>query len=132
MEAGWAAGGDGSKGAVMKILLVLNDPAYGSECSYNGLRLADSLSRRDDTEVRAFLMGDAVTCAMANQKLPNGYYHLDRMIESAARHGVDVACCGTCLDARGITEDMLTKGARRSSLEELTDWTLWADKVITF
>lgn len=116
----------------MKILLILNDPAYGTERSFNGLRLAGSLSRRDDTEVRAFLMGDAVTCAMANQKLPNGYYHLDRMIESAARHSADVACCGTCLDARGITEDMLTKGARRSSLEELSDWTLWADKVVTF
>ncbi|MEO8323914.1 MAG: DsrE family protein [Actinomycetota bacterium] len=116
----------------MKVLLILNGPAYGSEGSYNGLRLAGSLSRRDDTEVRVFLMGDAVTCAMANQKLPNGYYHLDRMIESAARHSADVACCGTCLDARGVTEHMLTKGARRSSLEELTDWTLWADKVVTF
>jgi uncharacterized protein involved in oxidation of intracellular sulfur len=54
------------------------------------------------------------------------------MIESAARHGAEVGCCGTCMDARGITEDMLTKGARRSRLEELTNWTLWADKVATF
>jgi uncharacterized protein involved in oxidation of intracellular sulfur len=36
------------------------------------------------------------------------------------------------MDARGITEEMLTEGTRRSSLEELTDWTLWADKVVTF
>jgi uncharacterized protein involved in oxidation of intracellular sulfur len=54
------------------------------------------------------------------------------MIESAARHGADVGCCTTCLDARGMTEDMLTKGARKSSLEELADWTEWADKVISF
>lgn len=115
-----------------KVLLILNDPAYGTERSYNGLRLAGSLSRRDDTEVRVFLMGDAVTCAMANQKLPNGYYHLDRMIESAARHGADIACCGTCLDARGIAENMLAKGTRRSSLEEVTEWTLWADQIVAF
>jgi uncharacterized protein involved in oxidation of intracellular sulfur len=36
------------------------------------------------------------------------------------------------MDARAIREDELVNGARRSSLEELTGWTLWADKVIAF
>ena len=36
------------------------------------------------------------------------------------------------MDARAIREEQLVDGARRSNLEELTDWTLWADKVITF
>jgi uncharacterized protein involved in oxidation of intracellular sulfur len=116
----------------MKILVICNDPPYGTERSWNGLRLAGSLARRPDEEVRIFLLGDAVGCATAGQKVPDGYYHLDRMIESAARHGAEVGCCGTCLDARGITEELLVKGARRSTLEELTDWTLWADRVVTF
>jgi uncharacterized protein involved in oxidation of intracellular sulfur len=116
----------------VRTLLILNDPAYGTERSYNGLRLAGALARRDDSQVRVFLIGDAVTCAMANQKVPEGYYHLDRMIESAARHGAEVGCCGTCLDARGIHDDLLTKGAQRSSLDELAEWTIWADKVVTF
>lgn len=116
----------------MRALLILNDPAYGTERSYNGLRLAGALARQGDTAVRVFLMGDAVGCAMANQKVPNGYYHLDRMIESVARHGADVACCGTCLDARGIDDAHLTPAARRSTLEELAAWTAWADRVITF
>ncbi|HLG00504.1 MAG TPA: DsrE family protein [Acidimicrobiia bacterium] len=116
----------------MKTLLILNDPPYGTERSYNGLRLAGALARGDDTEVRVFLIGDAVGCAMENQKVPDGWYHLDRMIESAARHGADVGCCGTCLEARGITEEMLTKGAHKSSLDELAEWTVWADKVVTF
>ncbi len=80
--------------------------------------------------MRIFLLGDAVGCAVAGQKVPGGYYHLDRMIESAARHGAQVGCCGTCLDARGIADELLVKGALRSILEELTDWTLWADRVI--
>ena len=79
-----------------------------------------------------FLLGDAVTCAIADQKVPAGYCHLNRMIESVAHHGGDVGCCGSCLDARGIHEDYLTKGAHRSTLEELADWTMWADKVVTF
>ena len=79
-----------------------------------------------------FLMGDAVGSAMANQKLPDGYYHLDRMLGSAARRSADIGCCSTCMDARGITYDMLIKSARRSTLDELADWTLWANQVIMF
>jgi uncharacterized protein involved in oxidation of intracellular sulfur len=116
----------------MNVLLILNDPAYGTERCYNGLRLAGALAKRDGVETRVFLIGDAVSCAMADQKVPDGYYHLDRMILSAARHGAEVGCCGTCMDARGIDDDHLTKGTRRSTLDELTDWTIWADKVVTF
>lgn len=34
--------------------------------------------------------------------------------------------------ARGITEPMLTKGARRSTFDECADWTVQSDKVVTF
>jgi sulfur relay (sulfurtransferase) complex TusBCD TusD component (DsrE family) len=46
--------------------------------------------------------------------------------------GGEVACCGTCMDARAITQERLVEGARRSTLEELTDWTLWADETLVF
>lgn len=116
----------------MRILFILNDPPYGTERSYNGLRLACALAKGDGVEVRVFLLGDAVACAHAGQTTPNGYYNLERMIKLAARRGAQVGCCGSCLDARGITEEMLTPGASRSSLDELTDWTLWAERVVTF
>ena len=116
----------------MKTLFILNGPPYGSEASYNGLRLAGALVKREGEEVRIFLMGDAVGCALQGQVLPDGYYHLDRMLASAIRRGVEVSCCGTCMDARAIGEGQLLDGSRRSSLEKLTDWTIWADKVVTF
>ncbi len=116
----------------MNVLVILQGPAYGDERSYNGLRLAVSLAKRDGVQVRLFCFGDAVGCAIAGQKLPDGYYHLDRMLASASRHGVEIGLCGTCMDARGILDTMIVDDARRSSLDEVTDWTLWADKVITF
>jgi uncharacterized protein involved in oxidation of intracellular sulfur len=36
------------------------------------------------------------------------------------------------VDARAIGEAELIEGAHRSSLEELTAWTVEADKVLTF
>ena len=40
---------------------------------------------RDDVEVRVFLLGDAVACAVARQQLPDGHYHLDRMLKGLLR-----------------------------------------------
>jgi uncharacterized protein involved in oxidation of intracellular sulfur len=116
----------------MRYLLILNDPAYGTERSYNGFRLARSLAGQEGAEVKVFLMGDAVTCALAGQKTPDGYYNLERMLRSTVAKGALVGCCGTCLDARGIAADRIAECAHRSSLDELTEWTAWAEKVISF
>lgn len=84
------------------ILFIANDPPYGTERAYNAFRLAGSAAKREGTSTRVFLMGDSVGCAIAGQKLPDGYYKLDRMLTSVVRHGGEVGCCGTCMDARGI------------------------------
>lgn len=115
-----------------KILLIINGPAYGADETFNAVRLAVALSKRDDAEVKVFLMGDAVTCAVSGQKTPDGYYSLDRMLKGFLRHGGHIACCGTCLDARGISEERLIEGAPRSTMEELAAWTVEADDVLTF
>ena len=116
---------------MINVLVIVNDQPYGSERPYNALRLADALVKREDIELRVFLFGDAVACAVGGQAAPEGHCHLDRMLKPVIRRG-EVGCCGTCLDARGLNEDLLVHGARRSSLEELVDWTLWVDRVITF
>ncbi|MEX2106204.1 MAG: DsrE family protein [Solirubrobacterales bacterium] len=115
----------------MNVLVIVNDQPYGSERPYNALRLATALSKREEVELRVFLFGDAVMCAVAGQQLPEGHYHLDRMLKPLIRRG-EVACCGTCMDARGLEEAKLVEGARRSTLEELTDWALWAERTLTF
>lgn len=115
-----------------KVLLILNQPAYGKDETFNALRLANALTRRDDATVTVFLMGDAVGCAVAGQKTPDGYYALDRMLKSFARHDGQIACCGTCLDARGLTKEQLIDEAARSTMDELAEWTVEADRVLTF
>lgn len=116
----------------MKALLILNDPPYGTERSFNGLRLAGNLVKREGSEVRVFLMGDAAACAKAGQKVPQGYYNLEHMISIVTRRGGEIGVCGTCMDARGIADAELADGTHRSTMEELTDWTLNADQVLVF
>jgi uncharacterized protein involved in oxidation of intracellular sulfur len=77
-------------------------------------------------------MGDAVTCALKGQTTPNGYYNIEHMIKAVIARGGRFRVCGSWSDARGIKEDILTAGADRSTMEELTDWTIEADRVLVF
>lgn len=113
-------------------LFILNDPPYGTERSYNGLRLAGALAKREGEELRVFLLGDAAACAKRGQKTPNGYYNVERMLKVVGRAGGEIGVCGTCMDARGITEEELSVDTRRSTLEELADWTQWAERTLVF
>jgi uncharacterized protein involved in oxidation of intracellular sulfur len=115
-----------------KTVFILNDPPYGTERSYNALRLAGSLARRDGEDVKVFLMGDAASCAKKDQKVPQGYYNLEVMLRAVSRRGGEIGVCGTCMDARGIADTELADGAHRSTVEQLTDWTQWADETVVF
>jgi uncharacterized protein involved in oxidation of intracellular sulfur len=113
-------------------LLILNDPPYGTERSYNALRLARALLEKEAASVRVFLMGDAASCAQGGQKVPPGYYNIGDMLGAVIRRGGSVAICGSCMDARGMTVDHLVPGAERGSMDVLSAWTIDADKVIVF
>jgi uncharacterized protein involved in oxidation of intracellular sulfur len=71
------------------ITTILNDAPYGTERSYNGLRLALSLAKSEQ-KVNVFLMGDAVLCGIQNQQTPTGYYNIERMIKGLLRRGARV------------------------------------------
>ena len=66
----------------MKSLFILNGPPYGTEHSYNALRLARNLLMKDAGEVRLFLD--------------------------------------------------LVEGAERGTMDQLTEWSVRADKVFVF
>jgi uncharacterized protein involved in oxidation of intracellular sulfur len=116
----------------MKSLFILNDPPYGTERSYNGLRLAYALGKTEGETVRVFLIGDGVGCAKFGQKTPNGYYNLESMLKGIANRGGEIAVCGSCVDARGIAESELAEGATRGSMEQLAAWTADSDRVLVF
>ncbi len=116
----------------MKFLFILNDPPYGTERCFNALRLAQALVKTEPKpEVTVFLMADAVVCAKAGQTTPNGYYNLERMIKSVARNA-QVVLCGTCMDARGLSDEELVGGAERGTMPGLAQLTVEADKVLVF
>ena len=117
----------------MSTLFILNDPPYGTERCYNALRLAIALLKRDsNAQVIVFLMADAVGAARLGQKLPEGYYSLERMLKRVVAGKGQVLLCGTCMDARGLTDADIMDGAQRSTMDALAVATAEADKVLVF
>jgi uncharacterized protein involved in oxidation of intracellular sulfur len=113
------------------MLFIINDAPYGNERAYNALRLAAAVAGKEGQQVRVFLMADAVACAKAGQKVPEGYYNIQLMLGKIIRKG-EVLLCGTCMDARGVSAGELMEGAMRGTLAQLADWTVEADKVLVF
>jgi uncharacterized protein involved in oxidation of intracellular sulfur len=101
----------------MKTLFILNDAPYGSERTYNGVRLAASLSKAEGEQAKVFLIGDAASCAKQGQKVPEGFYNLEVMLGRVARNGAEIGVCGTCMDARGIAEAELIEGSHKSTMD---------------
>ncbi len=115
----------------MKILIIINDAPYGTEKAYNALRIA-MYSQKADADVEIFLLADGVFCGLPNQKTPQGYYNIERMLKSVIQKGAKVKACGGCSEARGIDTLEFIEGVELSNMKEFTQWILSSDKVLTF
>ena len=113
------------------VLIVVNDAPYGTERTYNGLRLAIALQARDNT-VRLFLMADAVFAGISNQETPPGYYNIGEMVERVLAKGGKVAACGGCMKARGLRVEGIIKGIEQGSMALLCEWTEKCGKIHSF
>ncbi len=117
----------------MKVLLIINDAPYGTEKAYNALRLAMALQREhEEVWVAVFLMADAVTCALPHQTTANGYYNIECMLRAVVSKGGEVKACGTCIQARGLTDLPLLEGVEVSTTSQLAQWVVEDDRVLTF
>ncbi|MCW8328665.1 DsrE family protein [Photobacterium sp. SDRW27] len=119
--------------AKQTLLFILNDAPYGSERSFNALRLAINLNEQDcaETSIKIFLMSDAVSCALPRQ-IPGEGYNVQQMLEILLSQGAEIKLCKTCCNARGLVDMPLIDGAKIGTLDDLSMWTLEADKVVSF
>ncbi len=114
------------------LVVIANGAAYGNESLFNALRLSIALKEQQtDLDLRLFLMSDAVIAGLNGQQ-PREGYNLQQMLEILTAQNVPVKLCKTCADARGISELALVDGVEIGTLLELAQWTLAAEKILTF
>ncbi|MBN3006786.1 DsrE family protein [Chromobacterium alkanivorans] len=114
------------------VLITLNASPYGDERALSALRLTLTLAQQAKRcRVQLFLLSDAVVVALKNQKTAQAPT-LGEMLTEALTLGVEARVCRTCADARGIHEDLLLAGVKIGTMPELAEWTLSADKALSF
>lgn len=112
-------------------MIVANGAPYGSESLFNSLRLAIALREQESNSIcvcSSCLMRSQPGCA---GKTREGY-NIQQMLEILTAQNVPVKLCKTCTDGRGISTLPLIDGVEIGTLVELAQWTLSADKVLTF
>ena len=118
----------------MKILFIITNAPYdGSDRVYNALRLADKLMDAK-SEVRIFLMGDAVDLARDVCQKPEAYdQDLVAMLKALIARGVSVKVCGSCMVRCGVFKNVpYYEGAEKSTMPALAEWVIDSDKVLNF
>lgn len=117
----------------MKLPILLNASPFSDEATYNALRLASCLATREGSELRIYLMGDAVLGVRTGQKpRTDGHGPETSLKRISELSSAKVHACGSCLDHRGIAASDMVDLANRASLDDLADTTMWADKVMVF
>ena len=119
---------------MQKILIIIHAAPYGSERCISGLRVAAALAAHptEEVQLRIFLMSDASFVGLPNQQDGNNGSGLQAMVEQLVDCGVAIRLCRSCALARGLGDLPLIKGLEIGNLPQLADWTLDADKVLTF
>lgn len=118
---------------MQRILIIVNEGPYGSEKMFNALRLAINLKEQHEDKVilRLFMLSDSVTAALSRHQRSEGY-NIQQMLEIMLAQGTEIKLCRTCADDRGITAQALIEGIQIGTLNQLSQWTVEADKVLVF
>jgi len=113
------------------VTIVINEAAYGKERAWNALRLAMAMMVKN-MRVNIFLLEDGVAVAKKGQRPPEGYYNLEKMLTELVQSGAKVRACGTCLQARGMSQNDLVSGVEVGKMLDLVQWVKESKSVLTF
>ncbi len=106
----------------MKIGIILETKEY--EKAWNAFRFA-ATSKKQNHEVKVFLMGEAVEC----EGLTHEKYNVDEQLNNFIKVGGEILACGTCLKSRQLDS---TGACPISTMVDCVNMVVWADKTVTF
>lgn len=102
------------------IILETKEP----EKAWNAFRFAVT-AKKQNHEVKVFLMGEAVEC----EGLVHEKYNVDEQLKTFVELEGEILACGTCLKSRQLNE---SEACPISTMIDCVDMVVWADKVVTF
>ena len=106
----------------MKIGVILETKEL--EKAWNAFRFATT-AKKQDHEVKVFLMGEAVEC----EELTHEKYDVSGQLKAFVDAGGELLACGTCLKSRQMEGSDVCP---ISTMIDCVTMVEWSDKVVTF
>lgn len=106
----------------MKIGVIIETKEF--EKAWNAFRFAVT-AKKQEHEVKVFLMGEAVEC----EGLTHEKYNVDEQLKAFISIGGEILACGTCLKSRQLNG---SDTCPLSTMIDCVNMVTWADKVVTF
>ncbi|MEW6187238.1 MAG: DsrE family protein [Thermodesulfobacteriota bacterium] len=106
----------------MKVGIILETKEL--EKAWNAFRFAVT-ARKQNHEIKVFLMGEAVEC----EGLVHEKFNVDEQLKNFISAGGEILACGTCLKSR---QKDGTEACPLSTMIDCVKMVEWADKVVTF
>lgn len=106
----------------MKIGIIIETKEL--EKAWNAFRFAVN-AKKQEHEVKVFLMGEAVEC----EGLVDEKYNVDEQLNKFISIGGEILACGTCLKSRQLDS---TEACPMSTMIDCVNMVVWADKTVTF
>ncbi|MBN1962055.1 MAG: DsrE family protein [Deltaproteobacteria bacterium] len=94
------------------------------EKAWNAFRFATT-ARKQEHEVKVFLMGEAVEC----EGLHHEKFNVDDQLATFCDAGGEILACGSCLKTRQMSA---SDACPISTMVDCLNVVLWADKTVTF
>ncbi len=110
------------KASVMKIGIIIETKEF--EKAWNAFRFAVT-AKKQNNEVKVFLMGEAVEC----EGLVNEKYNVDEQLRLFISLGGEILACGTCLKSRHLNG---SESCPVSTMIDCVSMVTWAERVVTF
>ena len=108
--------------------IVIADGPYTKERPYTMLRFAYT-ALLEDHKINIFLVEDGIFVGKKKQD-PSTYDNLEKWMKDIISEGANVKACAVCMKARGMPEEELIEGIKKTTMNGFVDMCVEADKIL--
>ena len=117
----------------MKFAIQVNEGPYQHQASDTAYLFTKAALEKGHEVMRVFFYHDGVNNGTRLTTPPQDDRHVvNRWVELAARHNLDLVVCVAAALRRGIKDEVLAPGFRISGLGQLVDGGIKSDRTVTF
>ena len=108
--------------------IAIGSGPYTKESPYTLLRFAYT-ALLEEHKINIFLVEDGIWVGKKGQN-PTTYDNVGKWLKDVIEEGAKVLACGVCMKARGMSEDELMEGIKKTTMKGFLEMCEAADNII--